>query len=41
MGDVWKNGRNNDKNIWLTVSKRCVDVERQNMGVTTRERKTH
>jgi hypothetical protein len=38
MGDIWENGRNNDKNVWVRISKRC-DVERQNMEVNNeRER---
>jgi hypothetical protein len=38
MGDVWKNGRNNEKSIWMTVSKKCVEI--QNMEVTVREKLT-
>jgi hypothetical protein len=26
MGDIWKNGEENNRNIWRGVSKRYVDI---------------
>jgi hypothetical protein len=37
MRDIGENGRNNDKNIWIRVRKRC-DIERYSTEFTTRER---
>jgi hypothetical protein len=37
MEDIWDNGRNNDKKIWIRTGKRCVSRERQNMESTMRE----
>jgi hypothetical protein len=31
MGDIWINGEENNRNVWREVSKRCMDVEKQNM----------
>jgi hypothetical protein len=36
MGDTWKNGEENNRNVWREVRKRCVDIERQNMEATMR-----
>jgi hypothetical protein len=38
MGDIWESGRNNNKNMWIRISKRCVDIERQNMEVMMRDK---
>jgi hypothetical protein len=40
MGDIWINGEENNRNVWREVSKRCVDIERQNMEVSMRERRS-
>jgi hypothetical protein len=37
MGDIWENGTNNDKNVWVRISKRC-NIERHSTEVTTREK---
>jgi DNA repair ATPase RecN len=37
MGDIWINGEENNRNVWREVSKRCVDIERQNMEASMRE----
>jgi hypothetical protein len=39
MGDIWINGEEDNINVWRDVSKRCVDIERQNMEASIRERK--
>jgi hypothetical protein len=31
MGDVWRRGGENNKNVWRVVSKRLIDTERQKM----------
>jgi hypothetical protein len=36
MGDIWINGEENNRNVWREVSKRCVDIERQNMEASVR-----
>jgi hypothetical protein len=40
MGDVWRRGRENNKNVWQVVSKRCIDTERQKMEANM-EKKDH
>jgi hypothetical protein len=30
MGDIWIMGEENKVNVWREVSKRCMDIERQN-----------
>jgi hypothetical protein len=37
IGDIWENGRNNDKDVWVRISKRC-DIESHSIEVTIRER---
>jgi DNA repair ATPase RecN len=39
MGDIWINGEENNRNVWREVSKRCVDIERQNMEANIRKKK--
>jgi DNA repair ATPase RecN len=36
MGDIWINGEENNRNVWREVSKRCMDIERQNMEASVR-----
>jgi hypothetical protein len=38
MGDVWKSGEENNRNILREVSKRCMDTERQNIEASMREK---
>jgi hypothetical protein len=38
MGDIWINGAENNRNVWREVSKRFVDIERQNMEASMREK---
>jgi hypothetical protein len=40
MGYMWRRGRENDRNSWKMVSQRCVDIERQGMDTTMREKKS-
>jgi hypothetical protein len=42
MGDIWINGEENNRNVglWREVSKRCVDIERQNMEISMREKRS-
>jgi hypothetical protein len=40
MGDIWINGEENNRNVWREVSKRCMDIERQNMEVSMREKRS-
>jgi hypothetical protein len=40
MGDIWINGEENNRNVWRDVSKRCVDIERQNMEASMREKRS-
>jgi DNA repair ATPase RecN len=39
MGDIWINGEENNRNVWREVSKRRVDIERQNMEASMWEKK--
>jgi hypothetical protein len=39
MGDIWINGDENNRNVWREVSKRCMDIERQNLEVRMREKR--
>jgi hypothetical protein len=41
MGDIWINEEDNNRNVWREVSKRCVDIERQNMEASMRGKKDH
>jgi hypothetical protein len=38
MWDTWINGEENNRNVWREVSKRSVDIERQNMEASMREK---
>jgi hypothetical protein len=38
MGDIWINGEQNNRNVWREASKRCVDIEAQNMEASMREK---
>jgi 23S rRNA maturation-related 3'-5' exoribonuclease YhaM len=38
MGEIWNNGRNNDKEVRIRIRKMCVDIERQTIEATVRER---
>jgi hypothetical protein len=29
MGDIWESRRDNDKNIWIRMTKRCTEIRRQ------------
>jgi hypothetical protein len=40
MGDVWRNGEENNRNLWREVSKRCVDVERQIIEASMEEKRS-
>jgi hypothetical protein len=40
VGDIWKNGEENNRNVWREVSKRCVDIERQNMEASMIEKRS-
>jgi hypothetical protein len=39
MGDIWENGRNNNKKILIRIRKLCSDIGRQNMKVRMRREK--
>jgi hypothetical protein len=39
MGDIWTKGEENNRNLWREVSRRCVDIERQNMEASMKEKK--
>jgi hypothetical protein len=39
MGDIWIMGEENNRNMWREVSKRCMDVDRQNMEASVKEKK--
>jgi hypothetical protein len=40
MGDIWINGEKNNRTVWREVRKRCMDIERQNMGSSMREKRS-
>jgi hypothetical protein len=40
MGDIWIMGEENNRNIWREVSKRCMDIERQNMEASMTEKRS-
>jgi hypothetical protein len=40
MGDVWRNGEENNRNVWIAVSRRCVDIERQNMETSMKDKRS-
>jgi hypothetical protein len=39
VGDIWINGEENNRNVCREVSKRCMDIERQNMEASMRGKK--
>jgi hypothetical protein len=39
MGDIWIMGEENNRNMWREVNKRCMDIERQNMEESMKEKK--
>jgi hypothetical protein len=40
MGDIWKNGEEDNRSVWREVSKRCVDTDRQNIEASKREKRS-
>jgi hypothetical protein len=40
MGDIWIKGEENKINVWREVSKRCMDIERQNMEASMKEKRS-
>jgi hypothetical protein len=40
MWDIWKNGEENNRNVWKEASKRCVDIERQKMEACMRDQRS-
>jgi hypothetical protein len=40
MGNIWINGEENNRNVWREVSKRCMDIERQNMKASMKEKRS-
>jgi hypothetical protein len=40
MGDIWINGAEKNRNVWREVSKRFVDIERQNMETSMRDKRS-
>jgi hypothetical protein len=40
MGDILINGEENNRNVWREVSKRCMDIERQNMEASMGEKRS-
>jgi hypothetical protein len=40
MRDIWINGEENIRKVWREVSKRCMDIERQNMEASVREKRS-
>jgi hypothetical protein len=40
MGDIWINGEENNRNVWIEVSKRRMDIERQNMEASVKEKRS-
>jgi hypothetical protein len=41
MGDIWENGGNDYKKVWIKIRKRFVGMERQDVEDTVREREAH
>jgi hypothetical protein len=37
MGDIWKHESNNNNNIWVRMTKRYTDIEREYIEVMMRE----
>jgi uncharacterized lipoprotein YajG len=40
IGDTWKEGGENNSNVWAEIIKRYVDTKKQNMEVNMREKKS-
>jgi hypothetical protein len=40
MGDMWEIREENNRNVWREVNKRCVDIERQIMEASMREKRS-
>jgi CRISPR/Cas system CSM-associated protein Csm2 small subunit len=40
MGDIWINGEQNNRNVWREVRKMCMDIERQNMEASMKEKRS-
>jgi hypothetical protein len=40
MGDIWIKGEENNRNVWREASKRCMDIERQNMEASMKEKRS-
>jgi hypothetical protein len=40
MGDIWIMGEENNRNVWREVSKRCMDIKRQNMEASMKEKRS-
>jgi hypothetical protein len=40
MWDIWIMGEENNRNVWREVSKRCMDIERQNMEASMKEKRS-
>jgi hypothetical protein len=40
MADIWIKGEENNRNVWREVSKRCMDIETQNMEDSMREKRS-
>jgi hypothetical protein len=39
MGDIWIMGEENNRNVWREVSKRCMDIETQNIEASMKEKR--
>jgi hypothetical protein len=39
MGDIWIKGEEINRNVWREVSKRCMNIERQDMEVSMKEKR--
>jgi hypothetical protein len=40
MRDIWIMGEENNRNVWREVSKRRVDIEKQNMEASMGEKRS-
>jgi hypothetical protein len=40
MGDIRIMGEENNRNVWREVSKRCMDIERQNMEAIMKKKRS-
>jgi hypothetical protein len=41
MGDIWIKGEENNRKVWRELSKRCMDIERQSMEASMKQKKDH